>query len=289
MKTKSAFVALVGNSNVGKSTLLNLLVGCKVSIVTHKVQTTRTTIRATLTQKDTQIVFVDTPGIFKPKRSLESRIVKNAWSAFSGVDLFCIVVDPRYEIDDPLRDIIKKSGQNIVLLINKIDLISPSKLLEVTDTISKIGDFKKVFMISALKNSGVEDLKEFLLLQAKEGPWYFDPNDQTDMPIKFNLAEILREKLFLRFHQEIPYCITTETEQMEETHNKFKIHQVIYVTSQSHKSIVIGAKGATIKAIRVQSAKEMEFMLQKKVDLFLFVKVRQDWQQNQEIMSTISY
>lgn len=215
MKTRSAFVALVGHSNVGKSTLLNILVGCKVSIVTHKVQTTRARIKAILTQDDAQIVFVDTPGIFKPKKFLEKCVVKNAWSAFSGVDLFCIVVDPRYNIDDPLKDIIRKSDKNAILIINKIDLVRPSKLLTVASQLNELGDFKHVFMISALKNSGVEDLKEFLLKQAQEGPWHFDKDAQTDMPVKFNLAEILREKLLLRFHKEIPYSLTTETEDIK--------------------------------------------------------------------------
>jgi GTP-binding protein Era len=289
MQTKFLSVALVGNSNVGKSTLLNRLVGQKISIVTHKVQTTRSPIRAIFVQDKIQIIFVDTPGIFKPKRVLERRIVKNAWSAFGSADIFCVVVDPRYKINDSLKDIIKKCNNQAILVINKIDLIKKYKLLEIASQLNAIHNFSHTFMISALDGSGVRDLKNFLLSSAKEGDWYFEGDVQTDMPIEFLLAEICREKLFLRVHKELPYSLTVETEKIEETFNKLKVQQVIYVKSHSHKSIILGVNGATIKNIRIAAAKEMESLLKKKVDLFLFVKVRKFWQEDDQVMKTISY
>jgi GTP-binding protein Era len=289
METKSAFVAVVGNSNVGKSTLVNNLVGMKVSIVTHKVQTTRSRIRAIYTKSPTQLVFVDTPGIFRPKKKLERYIVKNAWSAFSGVDIFVLVIDPRQQITEDIQTIIKKLGDHAILVINKIDLIDKIKLLKIAEEFNKLRNFQRTFMISALKNSGMDDLKDYLLDSALPGPWYFDEEDETDMPLKFNLAEILREKLFLRVHQELPYSLTVETENVEENPDKIVIHQTIYVGSESHKKIIIGKQGENIKNIRVQATKDMESLLDKRVNLFLFVKVRKNWEDRSDILGTLTY
>lgn len=288
-ETRSAFVALIGNSNVGKSTLLNTIVGSKVSIVTHKVQTTRTRIRGIYTKNETQLVFVDTPGIFIPKRSLERYIVRNAWKAFSGADIFCFVVDPRYEITESMENILKKVYDNVILVINKIDLIEKFRLLEVARKLNDIKRFKETFMISALKNRGVDDLKNFLLSTAEPGPWYFDEEDETDMPIKFNLSEMLREKLFIRMHEELPYSLTVETENVETLQDRIKVSQIIHVISDSHKKMVIGAKGETIKTIRQQAEREMEEFFGKRVSLLVFVRVSKNWQEKPDILNTINY
>lgn len=288
--TRSAFVSLVGDSNVGKSTLLNSLVGSKVSIVTHKVQTTRTRIRGIYTHNETQLVFVDTPGIFIPRRQLERSIVKNAWRAFSGTDIFCLVVDPRYLITCSLRDIIRKVHDNSILVINKIDLIKKPKLLEIAQEFNNLRSFKRTFMISALKDSGVDDLRNYLLSEASPGPWYYDGEDETDMPIGFTLSEILREKLFLRLHQELPYSLTVETEEIEILDKSVKINQVLHVASESHKRMIIGNKGNTIGVVR--SAAEIEiapFFPGKKISLSVFVRISPNWGEKPDILSTIDY
>ncbi|ACT69881.1 GTP-binding protein Era [Neorickettsia risticii str. Illinois] len=289
-RTRSAFVSLIGNSNVGKSTLLNALIGSKISAVTHKVQTTRTRIRGIYTKYDTQLVFVDTPGIFIPRCQLERVIVKNAWRAFAGTDVFCLIIDPRRPVSDSTKDILRKADGKLVLVINKIDLVEKPILLEVAQELNSLSYFEKTFMISALKGNGVDDLMNYLLISAQPGPWYFDKEDETDMPLGFNLSEILREKLFIRLHQELPYSLTVETENIEILDKSVKIRQVVHVMSESHKMIVIGSCGKTIGTIRKSAEKEMEDLFPgRKVYLSIFVRVSPNWGEKSDILNTINY
>ncbi|QHD65531.1 GTPase Era [Neorickettsia findlayensis] len=289
-RTRSAFVSLIGNSNVGKSTLLNAMVGSKISAVTHKVQTTRTRIRGIYTKGDVQLVFVDTPGIFIPRCQLERVIVKNAWRAFAGTDIFCLIIDPRRPVSDSTKDILRKANGKLVLVMNKIDLVEKPRLLAVAQELNSLGHFDKTFMISALKGSGIDDLMDYLLRSAQPGPWYFDEEDETDMPLEFNLSEILREKLFIRLHQELPYSLTVETENIEILDKTVKIKQVLHVMSESHKMIVIGSCGKTIGTIRKSSEREMANLFPgKKVHLSVFVRVSPNWGEKSDILNTINY
>lgn len=288
-ETKAAFIAVVGNTNVGKSTLVNKLVGAKISIVTPKVQTTRARIRAILTEGNTQLVFTDTPGIFIPKKTLERHIIKNAWQGFAGVDIIILVIDPRYKIDDSFKGIVRRLSDPAILVINKIDLIEKGGLLALAAELNELYNFERTFMISALKNSGVKDLRKYLFALAPPGIWHYNAEDETDMPLKFNLAELTREKLFLRLHQELPYSLTVETEAIIEKPDKTIVNQVIYVNHEGHKKIVIGTGGEAIKKVRLLATAEMEKLLQKTVNLFLFIKVRANWEDKAEILSTVSY
>jgi len=279
--TRSGFVALIGAPNAGKSTLVNQLVGAKVSIVTHKVQTTRAIVRGIATHNDAQIVFVDTPGIFRPRRRLDKAMVTTAWGGAKDADLVLVLIDAERGIKgdaEALLDSLEDVKQPKILVLNKVDRVKPETLLKLTADANAKAAFERTFMISALTGSGCKDLLDFLAERLPAGPWYYPEDQISDLPMRQLAAEITREKLYLRLHQELPYSSTVETEKWEEQQNgSVRIEQVIYVERDSQKGIVLGEKGATIKAIGAASRKEIGEILQQKVHLFLFVKVRENW------------
>nr|WP_152045420.1 GTPase Era [Aureimonas psammosilenae] len=280
--THSGFVALLGAPNAGKSTLVNQLVGTKVSIVTHKVQTTRALVRGIAIENRTQIVFVDAPGVFKPKRRLDRAMVRTAWSGAKDADIVLFIMDAERGVSEDVESILgrlKDGGDRVVLLLNKIDRIEREKLLALTQDLTSRGlEFERVFMISALNGSGCKDLLKWLGDALPEGPWYYPEDQITDLPIRQLAAEITREKLFLRLHQELPYASTVETELWKrQPDGSVRIEQTIYVERDSQKKIVIGHKGETIKAIGQAARIEITEAAEEKVHLFLFVKVRENW------------
>ncbi len=279
--TRSGFVALIGAPNAGKSTLVNRLVGAKVSIVTHKVQTTRAIVRGIATRDRTQIVFVDTPGIFKPKRRLDEAMVTTAWGGAKDADLVLVLVDAEYGLKGDglaLLERVSEIRQPKVLVLNKIDRIKRDRLLELTAKANEMASFERTFMISALNGSGCDDLMDYLAAELPEGPWYYPEDQLSDLPMRQLAAEITREKLFLRLHEELPYASHVENEKWEERPDgSVRIEQVIYVQRDSHKKILIGKKGETIRSIGEAARKELAEILEQKVHLFLFVKVREKW------------
>ncbi|HYD29920.1 MAG TPA: GTPase Era [Azospirillaceae bacterium] len=279
---RCGFVALVGAPNAGKSTLLNALVGSKISIVSPKVQTTRTRVLGLASQGDSQIIFVDTPGIFRPKRRLDRAMVAAAWQGAGDADMVILLVDAaRKGIDEDTRNIIaglKEQRRKAILALNKIDLIRRDKLLGLAEELNGEGVFSDIFMISAETGDGLKDLMDFLAARVPEGPWHYPDDQLSDMPMRELAAEITREKLFLQLHQELPYSATVETETWEEFGDgSVKINQVVFVERESQKAIVLGRGGARIKAIGGAARHELEEMLERRVHLFLFVKVREDW------------
>ena len=280
-ETRCGFVALVGAPNVGKSTLLNQLVGEKVSIVTPKVQTTRTRITAICMAGQTQIVFVDTPGIFTPKRRLEKAMVRAAWSGAHDADLVVLLVDAARGVDgDTVRitDGLKRAGRQAILALNKVDVVKKPKLLALAAALEAEARFTDIFMISALTGDGIDDLKGALADRLPTGPWHYPADQLADIPERLLAAEITREKLFLRLHQELPYASTVETERWQERPDgSVRIEQVIYVQRNTQKPIVLGKGGRTIKTIGALARAEMEQMFDRRVHLFLFVKVRPKW------------
>ena len=291
--TRSGFVALIGEPNVGKSTLLNQMVGAKISIVTHKVQTTRTRIRGVSIENQSQIVFVDTPGLFKPRRRLDRAMVAAAWSGAADADITLLLVEANRGLTEGVEQIISsisKSGLNgkLALVINKIDKVKVNDLLSLSKKINEHHPFEETFMISAEKGKGVDDLKRWLALNLPEGPWLYPDDQISDMPLRMIAAEITREKLTLRLHQELPYQLTVETEKWEEKSDKsLRIEQMIYLSKLSHKGIVLGKKGETIKAISTASRLSLEEFLGSKVHLFLRLKVREKWMEETERYSEI--
>ncbi|EAU41244.1 GTP-binding protein Era [Fulvimarina pelagi HTCC2506] len=279
--TRSGFVALIGAPNAGKSTLVNQLVGTKVSIVTHKVQTTRALVRGIAIKDRTQIVFVDTPGVFSPRRRLDRAMVKTAWSGAKDADILLAIVDAERGVSPELELILerlKDVRQTKVLLLNKIDRIKRDKLLGLTQQIVDKVVFDQVFMISALDGSGCKDLMTWLAGALPEGPWYYPEDQISDLPLRQLAAEITREKVFLRLHQELPYASTVETELWETRKDgSVRIEQTIYVERDSQKAIVLGHKGETIKAIGQAARRDITEAADCKVHLFLFVKVRENW------------
>jgi len=279
--TRSGFVALIGAPNAGKSTLVNQLVGAKVSIVTHKVQTTRAIVRGIATHDNAQIVFIDTPGIFKPRRRLDTAMVTTAWGGAKDADLILVLIDAERGIKGDAAAILerlKDVRQPKVLILNKVDRVDPEKLLKLTATANESVDFERTFMVSALTGSGCKDLLDFLAKRLPEGPWYYPEDQISDLPMRQLAAEITREKLYLRLHQELPYSSHVETEKWEEKPDgSVRIEQVIYVERDSQKKIVLGHKGETIRAIGQASRMEIGGILEQKVHLFLFVKVRENW------------
>jgi len=272
-------VAVVGAPNAGKSTLVNQLVGAKVSIVTHKVQTTRTRIRGIAVHGSSQIVFVDTPGIFTAKRRLERAMVQAAWAGVEDADVVLVIHDAgRKGISDEARQVIDglaSARSEVVLVLNKVDLVKPERLLELTATLSERGKFAKVFMVSALTGDGMQDLLDYLAARMPEGPWLFPEDQLSDLPVRMLAAEITREKLFLNLHQEIPYALTVETESWEDFKDgSARVQQVIYVGREQHKAMCLGKGGKTIRLVRQAAQKEMEEAFGQPVHLFLFVKVR---------------
>ena len=280
-KTRSGFVALIGAPNAGKSTLVNRLVGAKVSIVTHKVQTTRAIVRGVVTHGDAQIVLVDTPGIFKPRRRLDKAMVTTAWGGARDADLVLVLIDAERGLRGDAEAMLENLAgvrQPKVLLLNKVDRVKPETLLKLTAEANERAQFERTFMISALTGSGTADLLDWLSQRLPEGPWYYPEDQISDMQMRQLAAEITREKLYLRLHQELPYSSTVETEKWEERKDgSVRIEQVIYVERDSQKSIVLGHKGETIRAIGQAARKEIGDILEQKVHLFLFVKVRENW------------
>ncbi|MCB1466104.1 MAG: GTPase Era [Rhizobiaceae bacterium] len=279
--TRSGFVALIGAPNAGKSTLVNQLVGAKVSIVTHKVQTTRAIVRGIATHDNAQIVFVDTPGIFKPRRRLDQAMVTTAWGGAKDADFVLVLIDAERGIKgdaEALLANLESVRQPKILVLNKIDRVSRETLLELTAEANKSASFDRTFMVSALTGSGCKDVLEYLAKALPVGPWYYPEDQISDLPMRQLAAEITREKLFLRLHQELPYSSHVETEKWEEKKDgSVRIEQVIYVERDSQKKIVLGHKGETIRAIGQSSRKEIGEILDQKVHLFLFVKVRENW------------
>jgi GTP-binding protein Era len=284
--TRCGFVALVGAPNAGKSTLLNALVGQKVSIVTHKAQTTRAQIRGVVTDGPTQVVFIDTPGIFAPKRRLDRAMVNTAWTGAGDADLVALILDVERGITgevDSLLEGLTNIRQPKILVLNKIDLLQHEKLLGLSAEINQRLAFETTFMISATRGHGVGDFLHWVENHVPEGPWHFPEDQLTDLTLALTAAEVTREKLFLRIHEEIPYNSTVETERFEiRKDGSYKIDQVVYVSRGSHKKIVLGAGGQTIKAIGAESRKELMGMFDTPVHLFLFVKVREKWADDPE-------
>lgn len=279
--SRSGFVALLGAPNAGKSTLVNQLVGTKVSIVTHKVQTTRALMRGIAMHQGTQIVLVDTPGIFKPRRQLDSAMVRSAWHGAQDADVVLLLVDAERGLSGDAEAIIeglKTVAKPKVLVLNKVDRVKPETLLALSAAANELVSFDRTFMISALKGSGCNDLLDYLAESLPEGPWFYPEDQISDLPMRQLAAEITREKLTLRLHQELPYASHVETEKWEEKKDgSVRIEQVIYVERDSQKKIVLGRGGATIKAIGAAARQELGQLLDQTVHLFLFVKVRENW------------
>jgi GTP-binding protein Era len=284
--TRCGFVAVVGVPNAGKSTLVNALVGSKVSIVSRKVQTTRTLVRGIATEGDTQIIFVDTPGIFAPKRRLDTAMVRSAWSGAADADVVVLIVDARRGIDAEVEAILARLADlplPKVLALNKIDLMERPALLQLAETLNARLAFADTFMISALNGDGLGKVREKLAAMMKPGPWLYPEDQISDAPLRSLAAEITREKILERLHDELPYQITVETEQWKDmADGSARIEQTIYVTRDSHKKIVIGEKGQMLKSIGTAARREIAEAAETKVHLFLFVKVREKWTDDPE-------
>jgi len=287
-QTRCGFVALIGEPNAGKSTLLNRMVGAKVSIVTHKVQTTRTRIRGVAIEGEAQIVFVDTPGLFRPRRRLDRAMVSAAWSGAADADVVVLMIEAHRGLTDGVGAILgaldqKVTGRPLALAINKIDRVKRDTLLKLTEKLNAEREFAATFLISAEKGDGVKDLRAWLAERLPEGPWLYPEDQIADLPMRMLAAEITREKLTLRLHQELPYQLTVETENWEERKDgSVKIDQIIYVARDGHKGIALGPRGETIKAIGTLAREELKEFLGRKVHLFLQVKVRPKWMEDPE-------
>jgi GTP-binding protein Era len=279
--TRCGFVALIGAPNAGKSTLLNALVGSKVTIVSHKVQTTRALIRGITLEGKAQLIFVDTPGIFAPKRRLDRAMVTTAWSGAHEADLIGVLIDARKGIDEEAEALLDRLADvkpTKILILNKIDLVPRATLLLLTKIANEKAKFDSTFMISALTGDGVADLKTWLADRMPPSPWLYPPDQMSDAPVRQLAAEITREKLFERLHQELPYHSTVETESWKELRGgDIRIEQTIYVERESQRKIVIGKGGQTLKSIGESSRREIAEIVEHKVHLFLFVKVREGW------------
>ncbi|MFT5486942.1 MAG: GTP-binding protein Era [Paracoccaceae bacterium] len=280
-ETRCGFIALLGAPNAGKSTLMNTMVGAKVSIVTQKVQTTRSRILGVTALGKSQLVFVDTPGIFKPRRRLDRAMVAAAWSGAADADVVTLLIDAGMRIEGDTRRIIdglKKNDGRAVCVLNKVDTVPRENLLAMIEELRAEELFTDFFMVSALKGEGVEDLKQFLAGRLPAGPWHFPEDQLSDMNDRLFSAEITREKLFLNLHQELPYALTVETETWEPFDNgAVKVEQVIYVERASQKGIVLGKAGERIKRVRTLAQDDLKELLGRDVHLFLFVKVRENW------------
>jgi GTP-binding protein Era len=285
--TRCGFVALIGAPNAGKSTLLNRLIGAKVSIVSPKVQTTRRRVIGVAMRGPAQAVFVDTPGIFAPKRRLDRAMVAAAWSGAGDADRVVLLVDAtKKKIDGDTRAIIeglKKNGRKAICAINKVDAVKRETLLALTAELSALFAFEQIFMISAETGDGVEDLMSEVVAHLPEGPHHFPDDQLTDLPVRLLAAEVTREHLFRQLHEEVPYALTVETEAWEEFKDgSAKVSQVVYVARDNQKAIVLGKGGSRIKQVREAAQRELEEMLERKIHLFLFVKVRENWQEDPE-------
>ena len=283
MTTRAGFIALIGEPNAGKSTLLNRMVGAKVSIVTHKVQTTRARIRGVAMEGESQLVFVDTPGLFQPRRRLDRAMVAAAWGGAADADVVILLIEANRGITEGVERILEGladigQGRKVALAINKIDRVEAPVLLGLSKEMNDRYDFAETFMISAERGHGVDTLRQWLAGELPEGPWLYPEDPIADLPMRMIAAEMTREKLTLRLHQELPYQLTVETENWEERKDgSARVDQLIYVVRDGHKGIVLGSKGETIKAVSKASREELEEFLGRKVHLFLQVKVRPNW------------
>jgi GTPase len=284
--THCGFVAVIGAPNAGKSTLVNALVGAKVSIVTHKAQTTRARMRGIAIAGKSQIVLVDTPGIFRPKRRLDRAMVETAWTEAREADVAVLVLDAIRGMDDVAEPIFQQAGElkiPLVLALNKVDKIDKAKLLALASEASKSLPLEQLFMVSALSGDGVEDLKTYLASRMPPGPWLFPEDQIADAPLRQWAAEVTREKMFLRLHEEIPYSSTVETTDWKQRKDgSIRIEQTIFVERQSQRKIVLGAKGQAIKQISMEARREIAEGIETPVHLFLFVKVRENWADDPE-------
>ncbi|MEE4119091.1 MAG: GTPase Era [Paracoccaceae bacterium] len=283
MSTRCGFIALIGEPNAGKSTLLNRMVGAKVSIVTHKVQTTRTRIRGVAIEGEAQLVFVDTPGLFRPRRRLDRAMVAAAWGGAADADMVVLLVEAHRGLTEGVRAILdalatQAKGRRAALAINKIDRVEAPVLLTLAEEMNAAHDFVRTFMISAERGHGVDDLRRWLAGEMPEGPWLYPEDQIADLPLRMIAAEITREKLTLRLHEELPYQLTVETEAWDDRKDgSTRIDQLIYVARDGHKGIVLGKGGATLKAVGQAARAELEEFLGRKVHLFTQVKVRPGW------------
>ena len=279
--TRCGFVALIGAPNVGKSTLVNALVGSKVTIVSRKVQTTRALIRGIVIEDNAQIILVDTPGIFSPKRRLDRAMVSTAWSGAHDADLVCVLLDAKAGIDEEAEAILSKLAtvkHPKILVLNKIDLVPREKLLALAQAANDRMKFESTFMIAALSGDGVDDLRKTLAKMVPAGPFHYPEDQMSDAPLRHLAAEITREKIYRQLHQELPYQSTVETDSWTERKDKsVRIDQTIFVERESQRKIVLGKGGATIKSIGADSRKEIAEIVGVPVHLFLFVKVRENW------------
>lgn len=279
--TRCGFVALIGAPNAGKSTLINRLVGSKVSIVSRKVQTTRTLVRGIAIEGNSQIIFVDTPGIFAPKRRLDRAMVTSAWSGAGDAEFVALLIDVRRGIDAEVDAILQKLqsiSQPVALILNKIDLVEHERLLSLAQGLNNRFKFIETFMVSAENGDGVPHIREVLARLMPPGPWLYPEDQVSDAPLRMLAAEITREKLFERLHDELPYQLTVETESWQERKDgSVRIEQTIYVARETHRKIILGKGGQSIKAIGERSRREIALEIEAPVHLFLFVKVREDW------------
>jgi GTP-binding protein Era len=284
--TRCGFVALIGAPNSGKSTLTNALVGAKVTIVTHKAQTTRGPVRGILLDEQSQVILVDTPGIFQPRRRLDRAMFATAWDRAADADIVALVIDAKRGIDEGLEPILSRLPEikrPTIAVLNKIDVVDKPELLRLTSELSTGKHFDQVFMVSALTGDGVADLKTHLAQQVPPGPWLYPEDQLTDASLRQAAAEITREKLFLRLHDELPYSLTVETTQWQELKDgSVRVEQTIFVQRDSQKKIVLGAKGETIKRISMEAREDIGVIADVTVHLFLFVKVRERWGEDPE-------
>lgn len=287
--TRAGFVALIGEPNAGKSTLLNRMVGAKVSIVTHKVQTTRTRIRGIAMEGQAQIIFVDTPGLFRPRRRLDRAMVAAAWGGAADADIVVLLIEAHRGLTEGVQsilDALKERTGRVALAINKIDRVKAAELLALSQKLNEAFPFERTFMISAEKGYGCDDLKEWLAGELPEGPWLYPEDQIADLPLRMIAAEVTREKLTLRLHEELPYQLTVETERWEEKPDgSARIDQIIYVARDGHKGIILGKGGETIKAVGQQARVDLTAFLERPVHLFLQVKVRPNWLDEKERFS----
>ncbi len=290
-KMRCSYISIFGLPNAGKSTLLNTLIGKKISIVTPKVQTTRTIIRGVCVEDNRQLIFVDTPGLCRTaKRQIEKAMLSAAWFGIKDCDKGCFIVDVKNGLTENLLYLLKavaKLNMDILLVLNKIDLVKKEALLLITDELNKHCNFVDTFMISALKKQGVDDFKSYLFEKAENGPWLYPEGSYEDLDIVLFSSEITREKMFMHLQEEIPYQTVVVPESCEVRPKKIILRQIIYVISEAHKKIMIGKKGSLLKKIGTESRLELEIHLKKKVDLFLFVKVKNNWQSDKSVYNSI--
>jgi GTP-binding protein Era len=284
---RCGFIAVIGAPNAGKSTLVNVLVGAKVAIVSHKVQTTRSPVRGIATEGESQLVFIDTPGLFEPKRRLERAMVDAAWGGAHDADIIVLVIDAAKGLDTDLEGILDKLRETRaprIAVLNKVDRVTDKgELLGLAGALEPRVPFERTFMVSALSGDGVADLKAYLAIRVPVGPWHYPADDLTDVPLRTLAAEITREKIYNRLHDELPYASTVETTSWQERRDgSVRIEQTIYVERESQRKIVLGKGGATIKAIGAEARREIAEMVETPVHLFLFVKVREGWGEDPE-------